>query len=62
LLAPGKRPKAPPEKAKIPDHIAEALNRQTDASIEYLEQDLERSKLQNPLSAGTESVKPLPPV
>ncbi|XP_060575219.1 trichohyalin-like isoform X10 [Ruditapes philippinarum] len=42
LLAPGKRPKAPPEKAKIPDHIAEALNRQTDASIEYLEQDLER--------------------
>ncbi|XP_053396250.1 calponin homology domain-containing protein DDB_G0272472-like isoform X10 [Mercenaria mercenaria] len=42
LLPPGKRPKAPAEKAKIPDHIAEALNRQTDASMEYLEQDLER--------------------
>ncbi|XP_052237511.1 myosin-11-like isoform X2 [Dreissena polymorpha] len=41
-LATGKRPKAPVEKTKIPDHIAEALKRQPMESLNRLEKDLER--------------------
>ncbi|KAL4233137.1 hypothetical protein ACF0H5_007822 [Mactra antiquata] len=42
LLPPGQRPKAPPEKQKIPDHLQDALNRRASQSKQYLEEDLER--------------------
>ncbi|XP_052810520.1 trichohyalin-like isoform X5 [Mya arenaria] len=41
-LATGRRPKAPQEKAKIPDHLADALSRRPGTSYSKLEEDLEK--------------------